>query len=291
MSGMKLSMIDMGKADLHIHTYYSDGQSSPGAIVEKAGKMGYSDIAITDHDGIGGVKEAVDAGRKNGVRVIPGIELDTETEQGVDLHILGYGMDLEDRDFRRVMKELDRRRQRRNEGLLKALTDMGYPLSLSELKERHPGGYVGKPVIARAMVEKGYIADYREAFSPGRFLESSRARAVKKEPFSSSEAISLIRGAGGIPVLAHPIQIKGMGITGSEDFYRDVEKLVVSLADQGLGGLECYHPDQDEKQAGRFAGMAHRHGLWITRGSDFHGSDYSQEQDWIRKNPFLSVTD
>ena len=259
--------------------------------MEKAGKMGYSDIAITDHDGIGGVKEAVDAGRKNGVRVIPGIELDTETEQGVDLHILGYGMDLEDRDFRRVMKELDRRRQRRNEGLLKALTDMGYPLSLSELKERHPGGYVGKPVIARAMVEKGYIADYREAFSPGRFLESSRARAVKKEPFSSSEAISLIRGAGGIPVLAHPIQIKGMGITGSEDFYRAVEKLVVILADQGLGGLECYHPDQDEKQAGRFAGMAHRHGLWITRGSDFHGPDYSQEQDWIRKNPFLSVTD
>ena len=116
---MKLSMIDMGKADLHIHTYYSDGQSSPGAIVEKAGKMGYSDIAITDHDGIGGVKEAVDAGRKNGVRVIPGIELDTETEQGIDLHILGYGMDLEDRDFRRVMKELDRRRQRRNEGLLR----------------------------------------------------------------------------------------------------------------------------------------------------------------------------
>lgn len=283
---MKLPEIDMAKADLHIHTYYSDGQSRPTDIVEKAGEMGYTTLAITDHDGVSGIEEAVGAGTRNGIQVIPGIELDTETEDGTDLHILGYGMDLENPEFRRAVNELERRRQRRNEGLLRALADLGYPLSLEELKKRQPGRYVGKPVIARAMAEKGYIDNYKEAFSPGRFLESSQAKAVKKEPFSSTGAISLIRKAGGTPVLAHPIQIKGMGTPGSEEFYRAVEKLVASLVENGLAGMECYHPDQNQEQSQRFVRMARRYELWITRGSDFHGTDYGQEKEWILGNPF-----
>ncbi len=269
-----LRNINMKMADLHIHTRYSDGQAEPASIVRAAKRLGYETIAITDHDGVAGVAEAVSTGYEEGLDVIPGIELDTVTDEGIDLHILGYGMDIDDEDFRRAITELERRRRKRNAGLLRVLADMGYPLSLEELEKLHPGGYVGKPVIARAMVGRGYIDDYKEAFSPGRFLESPEARAVRKEPFSSREAIELIRKAGGTAVLAHPIQARGVGEPGSEEFYDNIEDIIMQLMSFGLEGLECYHPDQDRLQSLRFADMANRHGLWITRGSDFHGADY-----------------
>lgn len=285
-SGMDLKDIDIRKADLHIHTYYSDGRMSPADIVREAGKLGYTVIAITDHDGTDGVEEALEAGRRAKVAVIPGIELDTETDDGTGLHILGYGMDVNEPVFRGAMEKLAARRKRRNAELVKVLTDMGYSLSMEELERKQPGRYIGKPVIARALEEKGYIPDYRDAFKEGMFLESRQAKAVKKEPYSSREAIDLIKGAGGAAVLAHPIQTKGLGRAGSEEFYAGIEKIVTGLKDVGLEGLECYHPDQDRVQSERFCRMADAHGLWITRGSDFHGDDYSDEKGWI-ESPWL----
>lgn len=274
-------MIDVSKcrADLHIHTCYSDGQATPADIVKKANHLGYDVIAITDHDNFGGVAEAVKTGEAVGLTVLPGIELATETEDGIGLHILGYDMDIGHPHFAEVIDELAMRRDRRNEKLIAVLNDMGYELSLEELQRSQQGGFIGKPVIARALQEKGYIEDYRQAFRDGRFFGSPQARAVKKEKLQAAEAIALIREAGGVAVLAHPIQTRHVGDPGSEEFYDNMRRIIQALKAEGLGGIECYHPDQDEAQTKRFLEIARQEGLYVTRGSDFHGLDFADAED------------
>ena len=159
--------------------------------------------------------------------------------------------------------------------LIAVLNDMGYELSLEELQRSQQGGFVGKPVIARALQEKGYIDDYRQAFKDGRFFGSPQAKAVKKEKLRSADAIELIREAGGIAVLAHPIQARHIGRPGTEEFYVNIRRIILTLKAKGLGGIECYHPDQNEAQTKRFLEMARQEHLYITRGSDFHGMDFA----------------
>lgn len=260
--------------DLHIHTLYSDGLAEPADIVACAKDLGYETIAVTDHDGTGGVGEAQDAGKLHGIRVIAGIELATETADGIGFHILGYGFDTEDKKFRETVDRLKQYREERNEALVKVLKDMGCNMTMDELRARQPHGYIGKPVMARLLAEKGYISDYRDAFRPGQFIESPEARKVKRIKMDTVEAIELITGAGGIAVMAHPIQTKGIGTPGTEGFFAGIDGIIGDLHRRGLGGLECYHPDQDAAQTRRFIGIASKHDLQITRGSDFHGSDF-----------------
>lgn len=269
--------MDEYKVDFHVHTNFSDGRLSPTEILKQAKALEYDMIAITDHDGIDGIREALIAGEALEIKVIPGIELTVETEDGIELHILGYYFDPDDFHFNEVMEELKRRRNDRNEKLVAVLNDMGYQLTMADLKCQQPNNYIGKPVIARALAEKGYIDNPKEAFAPGNFLESPQARAVKKEKFNTAEAISLIKGAGGIAVLAHPIQTKGIGEPGSEEFYENIGVIISQLKKQGLGGLECYHPDQNHDQSMRFVELAEKYHLHITRGSDFHGDKFGQE--------------
>ena len=269
--------MDEYKVDFHIHTNFSDGRLSPTAIVKQAKELEYDMIAITDHDGIDGIKEALIAGEALEIKVLPGIELAVETEEGIELHMLGYYFDPDDSHFNEMMEELKRRRDDRNGRLVKALNEMGYELSMADLKEQQPNNYIGKPVIARTLAAKGYIDNPKEAFAPGKFLESPQARAVKKVKLTAAEAISLIKGAGGIAVFAHPIQTKGIGEPGSEEFYEKIDRIIRTLKKQGLGGLECYHPDQNHEQSMRFVELAEKYHLHITRGSDFHGDKFGQE--------------
>ena len=257
------------KVDFHIHTWYSDGSISPTEVVKQAKARDYDMIAITDHDGVDGVKEAMIAGEAVELRVVPGIELATETEEGIGLHILGYHIDIEYAHLKDVLLDLRQKRNRRNETLLTVLANMGYPLDETDLACEY--GFVGKLTIARAMAAKGYIDNPKEAFAKGGILESPQARAVKKEKLQSMAAIKLIREAGGIAVLAHPIQIRGMGVPGSDEFYGNVELLVRRLKKAGLGGMECFHPDQSHEQSLRFVELAEKYHLHITEGSDFHG--------------------
>lgn len=265
--------MDAYKVDFHIHTNYSDGLATPVEIVKKAKELEYDMIAITDHDGIDGINEALIAGETAGVKVIPGIELATETEEGIGLHILGYYFDHKDPHLNAVLAALKERRENRNHQLVAVLREMGYDISMEELLERQPNGFIGKPVIARLLAEKGYVGHYKEAFKKGQFLGSDEARKIKKEKILASEAIELIKGAGGIAVLAHPIQTRGVGEPGSEEFYNNMDIIIRRLKTQGLKGLECYHPDQDHGQTMRFVEMAEKYHLHITRGSDFHGKD------------------
>lgn len=262
------------KVDLHIHSWFSDGSISPTSIVKQAKACGREKIAITDHDGVDGVKEALEAGKEAEIEVVPGIEFSTETEDGIELHILGYHIDIENAEFKTVLENLRKKRQKRNEKLLTVLAELGYPLTMEDLTLRKGQNFIGKPIIARAMVKKGYIQNPKEAFAEGKFLESPQAKAVKKEKLKTSEAIQLIRKTGGMAVLAHPIQIKKFGVPGSEEFYEKTEHLISKLKGEGLAGLECFHPDHSEEQAGRFVNLAKKYDLAITRGSDFHGSRY-----------------
>lgn len=265
--------MDQYKVDFHIHTNYSDGEATPVEIVRRAKELDYDMISITDHDGVDGVREALIAGETAQIKVVPGIELATETEEGIGLHILGYHIDVDNPHLKAVLAALRERRENRNSKLVAVLNDLGYEITIEELLEKQPSGFIGKPVIARTLVEKGYISDYKEAFKEGRILGSKEAKAVKKEKLQAFQAIELIKEAGGMAVLAHPIQTRGIGAKDSEEFYENIEIIIKRLKSQGLKGLECYHPDQNHRQTMRFVALAEKYHLHITRGSDFHGKD------------------
>ena len=172
------------------------------------------------------------------------------------------------------MQKLIANRKVRNEELFAVLREMGYDICESDI-EVGKNEFIGKPLIARALKEKGYIKDARDAFSRD-ILGSKKCRQVKKIKPKANEAIDIIRKAGGMPVLAHPIQTRGIGETGSEEFFSNIALIIGRLKAQGLKGLECYHPDQNFEQSMRFVEMAEKNKLHITCGSDFHGKDYAK---------------
>lgn len=267
--------MDDYKADYHIHTTASDGEATPTQIVKRAKELDYDIIAITDHDNTDGIAEAMIAAEAVGIRLIPGIEIAVVTEEDTGLHMLGYNIDVESEELRLFLKTMVQRRKERNEQLFQVLQEMGYEISIEDI-EVGKNDFIGKPLIARALVSKGYAADEKQAFRE--ILGSKRCRAVKKVKPLAKDAIEVIAEAGGTPVLAHPIQTRGVGRPGSELFYSNMDKIIRRLKRQGLKGLECFHPDQNFEQSMRFVTMAEKYHLHITRGSDFHGKDLAEAE-------------
>ena len=259
------------KMDLHLHTNYSDGIMSPVEIVKRAKDMGYDMIAITDHDGIDGVREGIIAGEALNVKVIPGIEFSAYTEDDLYVHILGYYFDVDNVQLNEELKKLKEYRILRNNKLLKVLSDMGYEITPENLQKTQGRNYVGKPNIARALANKGYIKDVNEAFVEGKFLESTMAKAVKKEKISTSRVVKLIKDAGGIAVIAHPMKIKGLGERGTLEFFSNLFQLIGRLKKEGVSGIECYHINHTEQESLRLVEIAEKYHMHITEGSDFHG--------------------
>lgn len=265
--------------DYHLHTYYSDGSMSPTEIVKRAKKMEYIEIAITDHDGIDGVKEAQIAGKALDINVMSGIELSAKYEseefpEEISLHILGYRIDIKNKELLAALADIREKRKERNEKLLRALADMGYELHDEDLYFSDEQDYLGKPLIARALVKKGFINHAKEAFEEGKFLEAPEIKKIRKEKISFEEAIKLIKGAGGIPVLAHPMKIRGIGERGSSEFFGNLDKILRKLKIAGLSGLECYHSDHTEEEALKMVEYAEKYHLHITQGSDYHGPEF-----------------
>lgn len=269
--------MDDYKADFHIHTTASDGQASPTQIVKRAKELDYDIIAITDHDNTNGIAEGMIAAEAVGIKLIPGIEIAVVTEEGIGLHMLGYHIDIENEALKNFLDAMVQRRTERNEQLFRVLQEMGYDISREDITAGK-NDYIGKPLIARALVSKGYIAEEKQAFGRD-ILGSAKCRAVKKVKPLAKDAIQIIKEAGGTPVLAHPIQTRGIGRPGSEQFYENIDTIIGRLKRQGLKGLECFHPDQNFEQSMRFVEMAEKYHLHITRGSDFHGIDFADAEE------------
>ncbi len=258
------------KVDYHIHSYYSDGTMSPVELVRKYHDDEYNIISITDHDGIDGVKEALTAGEALLMQVVTGVEFSTEYKNH-EMHLLGYKFDPDNRELNEKLAELKKERRDRNRRLVDKLCEMGYEMTLEELEKSSPKGYVGKPVIARLMVEKGYIPDVTAAFEPGKIFESDEVKAIKRKKMNTVEAIQLISNAGGMAVLAHPGKIKSLGEKGTAEYRENLDELVRELKKVGLKGIECFHPAHSEAERMDFVNLAAKYHLHITEGSDYHG--------------------
>ena len=263
--------MDTYKVDYHIHSYYSDGLNSPIEIVKKFHEEGYDIISITDHDGIAGLTEALNAGEALNMQVITGVEFSTDFE-GKELHILGYKFDPENKELKNTCENLAKVRKERNEKLVLGLKDLGYEIDLAELEKASKTGYVGKPSMAREMCKKGYIDNPKEAFSD-KIFGSKEMESIKKEVLDSVKAIEIINNALGMAVLAHPMKIKGIGERGTDEFWENLSQIIYKLKKAGLKGIECIYPEHSLGEQHKISQLASKYHLHMTEGSDFHGGD------------------
>lgn len=254
--------------DLHIHSVFSDGVLTPEEIVDRWMDEGKKTIAITDHDGIGGSIVAVKYAQNKPINVIPGIEFDSECELGKDLHILGYGIDFENDELHAKLKNILQWRAERNEKILLALEKMGHVITEEEINSINDGRYVGKPTFARVLVKRGLYKDLKEVFEKF-FGNIPEIKNIKKVALSSKEVVDTIHAAGGLVVLAHPME-QMKSIESFEQFKPRLFNLLDSFVEYGIDGIECYHPSADEEQSELLRKYAESHGLLVTRGSDFH---------------------
>lgn len=259
--------VDIRMADLHTHTTASDGMSSPAMNVKLAKEAGLAVLAITDHDTVSGVEEAMIEGTRIGIEVVPGVEIST-VAGGQDIHVLGYFIDIHDPVFLGRLHELRKVRDRRNGMMIDRLRKLGMDITLQEVIEmvsdiKQEEDTIGRPHIAQVLVHKGYVQSVKEAFD--RFLGSSGAAYVNPPRIEPQTAITWIHEAKGTAVLAHP------------GLYHN-DELVLQIIDEGLDGIEVYHSDHSPQDEARYKEIAEQHGLLMTAGSDFHGQ---REGEWF----------
>lgn len=244
-----------GKADLHSHTTASDGLLSPKELVEWAAAKGLAALAITDHDTTAGINEGISAGKKAGIEVIPGIELNTQIGS-IEIHILGYFIDMKSCRLQDTLTKIRDSRDHRGRLMTERLALCGIKLGYDEVLRQSKGGAVGRPHIARALVALGIVDNVQEAFekylNPGCVAYSERYR------LTPSEGITLIKESGGVAVLAHP------GLLPDDS-------LLYSLCRMGIQGIEAYHSKHTQVQSDFYSNFANEHKLLITGGSDCHG--------------------
>jgi hypothetical protein len=245
------------KADLHIHTTASDGRLSPAQIVHRAAQLGLSVIAITDHDSVEGIEPALVAARAYpNLLVTPGVELNTDVPQG-EIHILGYFIDYQDQSLGERLKGLRCSREERGRKMVAKLAQVGIHIDWERVLELAAGASVGRPHIAQAMLEQGYVPSLQEAFD--RYIGRDGPAYVEREGLTPVEAVALVVGAEGLPVLAHPAGIGGL------------DSLIHELKQAGLVGLEVYYNGYTQVVISRLRDLARRHNLIPCGGSDYHG--------------------
>ena len=243
--------------DLHVHTTASDGTLTPTELVRHAAHLGLAAVAITDHDSVQGLAEAraTAAAECPSLTVIPGVEL-SAVDDGRDVHILGYFIRYEDESLGTHLADLRRARLNRAESIVEALSAAGYRVSLDHVLSLSDGGAVGRSHVARALVDGGHAEDVSDAFH--RLLGRGRPFYVPKDVRTPWEVLRVVTASGGIPVLAHP------AVTAIDD-------LIPRLVEEGLGGLEVYHPNHGPEDEARYLELAAELGLLVSGGSDYHG--------------------
>lgn len=247
-------------ADLHTHSTASDGQYTPSELVRLAKNQGIGVLALTDHDTIAGLDEAVAAGEALGLQVIRGVELSAEEYHS--FHILGYGFRDGDTELSRLCKKLRTGRDDRKYKIIDFLREKAVNIDLAEVEELAGGEVIARPHFARVLVKHGYVSTNREAFD--RYLDTGEFRQkVKRFKADARTCVEAIKSAGGRVSLAHPYQ---MGLPDDE-----LEALVARLKDMGLDAIECYYPKYTPEQQAFYLHLAEKYRLSQTGGSDFHG--------------------
>ncbi len=269
--------------DLHTHTTASDGQYTPSELVTLAKEKGLDLLAVTDHDTIAGVAEAMEAGDALGLTVIRGVEL--SAREYPNFHILGYGFRDGDTELARLCEKFRAGRDERKHKIVDFLREKGVEISLSEVEELAGGEVIARPHFAQALVRRGYVSTNREAFD--RWLDTEEFRQkVKRFKADAKTCVEAIKSAGGNVSLAHPYQI---GLLDGE-----LETLVFRLKGWGLDAIECYYPRYSPEQQEFYLDLAEKYGLRQTGGSDFHGekikpglklSAYCLGLDWLSNIP------
>ncbi|MGD8561801.1 MAG: PHP domain-containing protein [Desulfarculaceae bacterium] len=251
----------MDLIDLHTHTTASDGSLTPSQVVAAAKEAGLRAVAITDHDNISGLEEAIATGADLGLEVIPGVEISVEGEQKGGIHVVGLFLDHKNAALGEGLERLQQARAQRNPQIAARLQELGMDITMEQVRQYAGSGQVGRPHFAQALIESGYVQNRQEAFN--RFLAADKPAYVPKFRFSPSEAMSLLRGAGAVPILAHP------GLLNLP--WAELEALLRRFIDQGLEGLEAYYSEHDQATSRRLVSLAARLGLAVSGGSDFHG--------------------
>lgn len=248
--------------DLHVHTTYSDGSFSPKEVVQYCKNKGIVAVGITDHDTTDGIEEAIEEGKKQGIEVVPGVELSVEFKDSTEseIHILGYYIDWHDKTLQQKLKIFRQVRQERAYKILAKLNSLGIKLEEDEvIKEFSSTQSIGRLHFARILFEKGIVSSVKEAFDL--YLGYGMPAYVPKFRLQSQEAISLILQTGGIPILAHPY----FGICVDT-------KSIKKLVNQGIKGIEVYHSKHHKNVTEELNNIADKYGLLITGGSDCHGA-------------------
>lgn len=253
----------MSKVDLHIHSTVSDGRFSPEEIVRKAAGLGLAVIALADHDSVDGIVPALEAAKAfPWLKVIPCVEISTDTSDG-EVHILGYFIDYTNHELRVALEGFRSSRRRRAQGMIAKLADSGIHVEWQRVQEIAGGDSIGRPHIAQAMREKGYITSLREAFT--KYIGQGGPAYVEREKMTPVEALELIVRANGLPVLAHPFTTNNL------------ETMVIELKAAGLVGIEAYSHDYTADESNRLISLANKHNLIVSGGSDYHGLDADNE--------------
>lgn len=255
----------MNYVDLHCHTTASDGTLTPSQLVARALEFGLKTIAVTDHDTTDGVAEALTAGAAVGIEVLPGIEINTDVPGG-EIHVLGYFIDVTDAPFQAELRRLRAGRERRGEEITRRLSALGVPITWQRVQEIAGDAPIGRPHIARALLEAGHVNSMNEAFTL--YIGRDGPAYVERMRFTPVEAVQTIKRVGGLPVLAHPIIAR---FTGDPIVEVNLEQTLPEMVAAGLVGLECYYPNYTQGQVQQLLAAAQRYGLVTTGGTDFHG--------------------
>jgi predicted metal-dependent phosphoesterase TrpH len=253
----------MNLIDLHTHSTASDGSLPPAEVVRLAQEAGLKALALTDHDTTDGLAEAVAAGDKLGVEVIPGVEISAQFTDDA-MHILGYFIDFASGKLAARLAVLKQARKERNPKIIAKLNALGLGITMEQVERLSGGGQVGRPHIARALMQSGYVSTMQQAFDI--YLKNGGKAYVAKYRFPPPEALAMIREAGGVPVLAHPFTL-GMGSAAA------LKELLLDLKANGLAGIEIFYADHSPEQEAMYLKLARELGLLITGGSDFHGDN------------------
>lgn len=243
-------------ADLHTHTYHSDGTRSPREVIDVAKSHGIEIVAISDHDNLAAFFEIGQYAAEQNVTLVPAVELSCAFD-GVDVHVLAYAFDALDERIGERLQSFRHGRQSRGSAMVAKLRSLGLDIRHERIDQLAAGGAVGRPHVARALVEGGYVASVAEAFE--KYLRPGKPGYVDKQRFQIAEAVELIRAAGGVTSVAHP------------SLYPEHHRLVPRVLDAGIDAIEVLHPDVNEADREMYSNLARFHGKFVTGGSDDHG--------------------